>query len=111
MYERYCKLRDLKELTDAQVSKYCGLEKSTFTDWKKGKSIPKLPKIIKIAECLDCSIDYLATGKEKSYPKLADLLINIRNDKALIYALGKYFKLTEENKEHVLNTIDVLSEV
>lgn len=37
MYERYCKLRDLKELTDAQVSKYCGLEKAPLPTGRKVK--------------------------------------------------------------------------
>ena len=64
MYERYCKLRDSKGLNDAEVAKYGGFPKSTFSDWKKGKSCPKLFKLVKIAECLDCSLDYLVTGKE-----------------------------------------------
>ena len=42
MYERYCKLRDLKGLNDAKVARYCDFPKSTFSDWKKGKSEPKI---------------------------------------------------------------------
>ena len=113
MYDRYCKLRDLKNMSDAQVAEYCGFPKSTFSDWKKGKSEPKLPKIKKIAECLDCSIDYLVTGEEKleTPSEEAELLKLVRHDKALMAALEKYFKMTEEKKKHILNTIDVLSEV
>lgn len=69
MYERYCKLRDLKGLNDAKVARYCDFPKSTFSSWKKGKSEPKISKIRKIAECLDCSIDYLVMEKIKHIQK------------------------------------------
>lgn len=39
MYERYCKLRDSKGLNDAEVAKYGGFPKSTFSDWKKEKAV------------------------------------------------------------------------
>lgn len=45
MYKRYCELRDLKGLTDSQVAEYCEFPKSTFSDWKKGKSTPKIDKL------------------------------------------------------------------
>lgn len=114
MYERYCKLRDLKGLNDAQVSEYCDFPKSTFSDWKKGKSTPKTDKIVKIAECLECSIDYLVTGKESIdstfTEESAKLVAKIRNDKALSEALEKYFTLSEAKQKHVLELINLLSE-
>lgn len=112
MYERYCHLRDLKRLSDAEVAEFCGFPKSTFSDWKKGKSEPKLPKIIKIAECLGCSIDYLATGKDNDIPleEQADIITLVRHDKALYNAILQYMKLPEDKKKHVIETINVLSE-
>lgn len=111
MYERYCKLRDLRGFNDSQVSEFCDIPKSTFSDWKKGKSIPKVPKIAKIAEMLDCSIDYLVKGREykPAFPEQADLWLAIRHDKELLNALEKYMKLSDEKKRHVLDTIDMLS--
>lgn len=115
MYERYCKLRDLRGLNDAQVSEYCDFPKSTFSDWKKGKSEPKLPKIRKIAECLDCSIDYLVNGKEWSItdefsPEQAELDYKISQDLELKNALKKYFSLSDEKKKHIVEMIELLSE-
>lgn len=113
MYERYCRLRDLRGFNDSQVSEFCDIPKSTFSDWKKGKSEPKLPKVKKIAEMLDCSIDYLVNGKEykQSLSEQADLWIAIRHDKELLNALEKYMKLSDEKKKRVLERIDTLSEV
>ena len=42
MYKKYVALRDSKGVTDYKVSKETGITKSTFTDWKNGRSIPKM---------------------------------------------------------------------
>ena len=66
MYERYCKLRDAKGYRDATVARLADIPKSTFADWKSGRSVPKREKLIRIAECLGVSLDYLMTGIEPS---------------------------------------------
>lgn len=65
MYEIYCKLRDAKGCKDADVAKETGITKSTFSDWKNGRSNPKDEKLKKIAEFFGVSVDYLRTGEEK----------------------------------------------
>ncbi|MCI9592265.1 MAG: helix-turn-helix transcriptional regulator [Lachnospiraceae bacterium] len=65
MYEIYCKLRDQRGLKDADVVRNTGITKSTFSDWKNGRSCPKNDKLQKIADYFDVTIDYLMTGKEK----------------------------------------------
>ena len=57
-YEKYCKLRDSKNLKDANVAQLTGIGKSTFSDWKSGRSEPKNDKLQKIADCLGVSISY-----------------------------------------------------
>lgn len=42
MYEIYCKLRDAMGVKDADVVKATGITKSTFSDWKSGRSKPKV---------------------------------------------------------------------
>ena len=64
MYGIYAKLRDERGLTDYKVSKLTGIGQSTFSDWKSGKTKPKLAKLEKIAEVLGVSLEYLMTGKE-----------------------------------------------
>lgn len=59
MYEIYCKLRDAKGCKDSDVAKNTGITKSTFSDWKSGRSNPKNDKLQKIADYFDVSINYL----------------------------------------------------
>lgn len=72
MYEIYCKLRDAKGYKDADVARGTGITKSTFSDWKNGRSSPKQDKLQKIADFFGVSIDYLRTGAnpEKNEPVL-----------------------------------------
>lgn len=65
MYEFYCKLRDQRGLKDADVVRNTGITKSTFSDWKNGRSAPKQEKLQKIADYFGVTVDYLMTGEEK----------------------------------------------
>lgn len=64
-YERYCNIRDKKGYKDAQVAAATGIGKSTFSDWKNGRSTPKNDKMQKIADLFEISVEYLLTGDEK----------------------------------------------
>ena len=66
MYEVYCKLRDLRGVKDADVVRATGITKSTFSDWKSGRSEPKKEKLQKIADFFDVSLEYLMTGEEQN---------------------------------------------
>lgn len=57
MYAKYVELRDKKGIRDADVAKATEIPQSTFTDWKNGKSSPKLEKLIKIADYLGVTLD------------------------------------------------------
>ena len=52
-YERYAEIRDRKNLTDGKVAELAGFGRSTFSDWKSGRSIPKYDKMQKIINVLD----------------------------------------------------------
>lgn len=58
MYEKYTSLRDKKGLTDYRVAKDTGITKSTFTDWKTGRSNPKLYKLKILAQYFGVPIEY-----------------------------------------------------
>ena len=77
MYEIYCKIRDAAGCKDADVSKATGISKSTFSDWKSGRSKPKQEKLQKIADYFGVSVDYLMTGKNSSNIKVIDENNNI----------------------------------
>ena len=65
MYEIYCKLRDAKGMKDADVARETGITKSTFSDWKNGRSNPKDAKLQKIADLFGVSVEHIRTGEEK----------------------------------------------
>ena len=46
-------------MTASQVSKKTGISTGNISDWKNGKSIPGGEALAKLADCLDCSVDYL----------------------------------------------------
>lgn len=69
-------------------------------------------RLEQIANYLDVSMHYLSTGEEEvPVTEQADLWIAIRKDKKLLEALEKYMNLSDKKKKHVIDTIDVLSEV
>ncbi len=79
----------------------------------KAKDIPS-SRIKEIADFLGVSIDYLMTGEE---PKVdlsvgtAKLVGKLVQDPEMAKALKKYFELSDEKKKHVIDTINMLSEV
>ena len=58
MYKKYIFLRDKKGVTDYKVSVETGITKSTFTDWKTGRSQPKVDKLKILADYFGVSIEY-----------------------------------------------------
>lgn len=58
MYEKYVSLRDKQNVTDYRVSIDTGITKSTFTDWKTGRSKPKIDKIKILADYFGVTIEY-----------------------------------------------------
>lgn len=58
MYQRYAELRDKKGVTDYKVSKETGISKSSFSEWKSGRSKPKVEKLKKIADYFGVAIEY-----------------------------------------------------
>lgn len=71
MYDRYCRLRDEKGVKDATVARETGISRSTFTDWKNGRSQPKNDKLQKIADYFGVTVNYFASdrtdGQSKPY--------------------------------------------
>lgn len=78
----------------------------------KAKDIPS-SRIYEISKFLEVSMDYLMTGKEPTDSKYtadtAHLVSQIRKDAELTEALKKYFSMSEEQKKHVIATINMIS--
>lgn len=46
-------------LTAKKVSEATGISTGNLSDWKGGRCLPSADKLEKLADYLDCSIDYL----------------------------------------------------
>ena len=64
MYEIFAKLLEEKGLKAADVTRATGIKSPVFSEWKKGKSRPNGDKMLKIANFLGVSVEYLMTGNE-----------------------------------------------
>lgn len=56
MYERLQKLLDERNMTPYQLSKEVDIAQSTLSDWKTGRSKPKVDKLKILAEYFDVPI-------------------------------------------------------
>lgn len=126
MYEKYCQARDSLGYKDSDIAKATGITKSTFTDWKKGRSKPKIDKIQKIADFLGVSSDYLLADGEsasKDSPVDVEQYINSVINKlkydsgnaGIMYLKGTkltdmQIELLADDIENALNRIIKLSE-
>lgn len=58
VYSKYVKLRNDKCITDYRVAIDTGIRRSTFSDWKSGRSKPKTDKLKILADYFGVSVDY-----------------------------------------------------
>ena len=64
-YAKYAELRDMKGVTDYRVAGATGVPKSTFSEWKSGRSKPKVDKLQKLANYFDVTIEnFLEEGRD-----------------------------------------------
>ena len=110
MYNRYCLLRDEKGYVDADVARMANITKSTFSDWKSGKSKPNAEKLLAISQCLETTVEFLMTGKDSDYViEMAetDVALSNMSKRMKEYAL-KLSAMSEEKQKHVMDLIDLL---
>lgn len=62
MYGNYVRLRDDRGLSDYRVAKDTGLNATLFSDWKRGKSAPKIDKLMRLAEYFGVTLEELVNG-------------------------------------------------
>ena len=79
MYEKFSELLQHKNVKAADVSRGTGIKQTVFSEWKKGKSTPKIDKLQKIADYFGVSIDYFIGKKNDDKP--ADTLTILPQNK------------------------------
>jgi len=58
LYASYVELRDKKGISDYRVAVDTGIPKSTLSEWKSGRSKPKVDKLKVLAEYFNVPITY-----------------------------------------------------
>lgn len=62
MYEKFNQLLAKTNKTAYQVSKDTGIAQSVLSDWKTGRSKPKLDKLLSLANYFGVPVTYFVTG-------------------------------------------------
>lgn len=88
--ERLKELRKQAHLTQVELAKQLGIGQSSYADWERGKKKPTQENLVKIAQVLNVSIDYLVGNSEE----ITDELDNIE----LLFRMNSK-GLTDEEKE------------
>ena len=65
-YNIFENLLKMNKTTVYRVSKETGIAASTLSDWKSGRSVPKLDKIKLIAAYFDVPLEYMLTGEREA---------------------------------------------
>ena len=91
MYEKFEELLKENRTNSSQVAKATGINRSTFSKWKKTGSTPNASTLIKIAEHFGVGLDYF----------YLDDAIAEHNDSID----GDFVELTEEEKKMLVNKL------
>lgn len=114
MYKNYQKIIDERGISSYKVHKETGVPQSSLSDWKKGRSVPKIDKMQKIADYLNVSVDYLYGNTEDpmetveqkasvafSYTDALNLIIDHMAEKEGINLLGNEKKQLRDDIEEM----------
>lgn len=63
-YKKFCELLVKNNISTYRVAIETGISPVVFTDWKSGKSRPKVDKIKKIADYFGVNIEYFLEDNE-----------------------------------------------
>ncbi|GAB3433057.1 helix-turn-helix domain-containing protein [Niabella aquatica] len=93
--ESLTQVRKRKNLSQADVGKKIGINGDAYGRYERNEVKPTIEMAVKIAQALEVSVDYLV-GKT-----------TLQLDKQALKRLEDISKLPEENKNFVLNLIDM----
>ena len=66
MYEKFAHLLQEKQVTPYRVHKETGVSQSTLSDWKNGKSTPKIDKLQLIADYFGVPLSYFLESEQEN---------------------------------------------
>jgi len=91
--ERLKELRKQAHLTQVELASKLGIVQSSYADWERGKKKPTQDNLVKIAQILNVSVDYLVGNSEEKADELDNIELLFRmNSKGLTDEEKKVFK-------------------
>jgi transcriptional regulator with XRE-family HTH domain len=104
--ERLKQLREEKNMTQVRLAIELGVSQETISGYEIGKAVPPADMLIKLANVLDTSVDYiLGRTDDKRFIKL--LKSDLSNQEQEIISIFR--KLPQNKKERLIGYIDGLS--
>lgn len=107
--------RKMKELNKTRKDICDAIEISYFTvtDWVKGKKMPRMDKIEKLAQYFDCSISELVEKKDdeqlemqKRDNELSALILKLKEDDELLDIMDRFDKLDASKRAIIVSILD-----
>ena len=91
--ERLKELRKKAHLTQVELASKLGIVQSSYADWERGKKKPTQDNLVKIAQVLNVSVDYLVGNSEEKADELDNIELLFRmNSKGLTKEEKAVFK-------------------
>lgn len=76
--ERLKELRKGAHLTQVELAGKLGIVQSSYADWERGKKKPTQENLVKIAQILNVSVDYLVGNSEEKSDELDNIELLFR---------------------------------
>ncbi len=105
--ERLKKLREKRKVTQVRLSVAAEVSQETISAYESGKAMPSAETLIKIANYLNTSADYLL-GRISSDKPLSEI-VNEIGDKQLEELLNNYARLNNMQKKDLIWYSDAVS--
>lgn len=91
--ERLKKLRKQVQLTQVEVAEKLGISQPAYASWERGVKKPTQENLVKIAQVLNVSVDYLVGNSEDKSDELDNIELLFRmNSKGLTEGEKEIFK-------------------
>lgn len=97
--ERIKLIAKQKNITIKEMLSACELSKNAISSMLSGGSIPKSENLAKIADYLDCSVDYLL-GRDETISD--NYIVSDKYEKMVI---DQFRTLSDQGKEYILQTL------
>lgn len=63
------RLRKNKGLKQQEIAELLGVKQNTYSDWENGKTDPSFENLVKLADLLDVSLDWLFGREQMKFKK------------------------------------------